>query len=289
MEALGKQVREILVASPFMKEDPLRVFSLAFRYGWETVGTIAARNTLAIPQQYLSSSEELSFISGLELHGLADFRYRCAQEIRRWIFSNPYTSSGHKKVLCSFEGADYIWLGTRGYEHIVTCPSSITTLSYQPVTEFTKLVSFTYPNVRFRRWWVDYFIKLLHRLEVCPTAKTVLVDGNLSESTLVAAAACSGCAVAAFVDLPKFKKSLAQGIIQVIAQVRHAYLEKIVSDPIYEILIHRYLSISISSKERFELLPFSLKTAHRLSFWRILSSGRIFNSRARVQCKSPSQ
>jgi len=217
MEVLGKQVREILVASPFMKKDPLRVFSLALRYGWETVGIIAARNTLAIPQQHLSFSEELSFTTGLELYRLTDFRYRCAKEIRRWIFSylDPY--GGREK----FQEQNYVWTN-RYVTHERSCIQAV--LFYQPATEITELVSFTYEGAR--KWWVNYFIKLLRRLEVCPTAKTVLFDEKLSESALIAAAPCPACAAAAFIDLPKFKKLLAERISQLIAQVRHAYLEK---------------------------------------------------------------
>jgi len=218
MEALGKQVRSILVASPFMRKDPLRVFSLAFRYGWETVGIIAARNTLAIPQQHLSFSEELSFVTGLELYRLTDFRYRCAKEIRRRIFSY-LNSYGGQEI---FQRENYVW--TNYLKHDRNCTEAV--LFYQPTTEITELASFTYEGAR--EWWVNYFIKLLRRLEVCPTAKTVLFDEKLSESALIAAAPCPTCAAAAFIDLPKFKKLLAERISQLIAQVRHPFSNNLV-------------------------------------------------------------
>ena len=223
MEALGKKSREILVASPFMKEDPLRVFSLAFRYGWEAVGTIAAQNTLAIPQRHLRLSEELSYISGLELDHLTDFRYRCAEEIRRWIFHHD--AEWARKQPCgrgykNLEAAEYVWLKSKWeYSHDKSCTEA--TLFFQPATENIERVSFTYTGAR--QWWVNYFTELLRRLEVCPNAKTVLIDKKLSESALVAAARCPRCAAAAFIDLPKFKKFLAEGIIQVIARVRHPF------------------------------------------------------------------
>lgn len=82
VDVVVKQMFQELLDSPIMTEDPLRMFALAFYHGWETVGRVAAKNTLAISISELKFSSELAYISGTEVYKLLQYRFQCISAIR---------------------------------------------------------------------------------------------------------------------------------------------------------------------------------------------------------------
>lgn len=82
VDIVVKQMSQELLDLPIMTEDPFRMFALAFYHGWETVGRIATKNTLAISLSEVKLSSELAYISGTEMYKLLQYRLQCISAIR---------------------------------------------------------------------------------------------------------------------------------------------------------------------------------------------------------------
>ncbi len=78
---------QTVIASPLIKEQPLRVFAVAVANGWKVLGETAARNTLGVPLDGVESDvEELDGISARHLQRLLNYRKRCRETTRiRWM------------------------------------------------------------------------------------------------------------------------------------------------------------------------------------------------------------
>ncbi|KAK0224687.1 hypothetical protein EDD85DRAFT_236755 [Armillaria nabsnona] len=78
---------QTVIASPLIKEQPLRVFAVAVAHGWKVLGETAARNTLGVPLDGVESDvEELDGISARHLQRLLNYRKRCRETTRiRWM------------------------------------------------------------------------------------------------------------------------------------------------------------------------------------------------------------
>ncbi|CAA7269229.1 unnamed protein product [Cyclocybe aegerita] len=88
MDAIMKQLEEMLLASKAIKEEPLRILAIAIQMGWEKVGKLAAKNTLSIPFGRLPFSNELNTITGADIWNLQDYRQSCAHAIHAWFHRN---------------------------------------------------------------------------------------------------------------------------------------------------------------------------------------------------------
>jgi len=221
MEALGKQVREILVESSFMKKDPLRLFSLAFQYGWENVGRVAARNTLALQLQDLPHSNELNSISGGDLWYLNQYRYQCSDAIRKWVSKKDALLLGYERgSACDA----FVWWNSKNSRHTASntnnhC-SQQSYFYYAPSNPFGANQIFINCDTSTSVWWTTYINSLLRYLEFCPSERTIREDSGYAETALTSAARCSFCAASAYKDLPIYKELLAKTISKVIDEVR---------------------------------------------------------------------
>ncbi len=91
--AIGR-FEQIVIASPLIRRQALRLFVLAFQNGWRKLGEAAAKNTLFIPLNKEVAIEELSDIPALQYVILRDYHRKCSdaaqvnpnsQEILFWM------------------------------------------------------------------------------------------------------------------------------------------------------------------------------------------------------------
>ncbi|KAF8635031.1 hypothetical protein AX15_000569 [Amanita polypyramis BW_CC] len=78
MSIVNHKLEKLMVTSPWMRNQPLRVFAMSIRFGWEEAAKVAAQNTLAIPLQDTAYIKELNDITGEDLFQLMTYRFKCA-------------------------------------------------------------------------------------------------------------------------------------------------------------------------------------------------------------------
>jgi len=213
MDAISKEVQEILVASSTIKEDPLRIFAIAVHHGWESVGRAAARSTLALRLQDLPSSNELAIISGMDLYHLTQYRYQCSSAIRKWISQKGAVFLGRQR-----EGLDtFVWWKVNYLQRNNHCMTQ-RIFDYKPSGRGEKAITISCEGLT-SPWWTEYIKSILKELEFCPFEGTIYDDGGCTSEALTGAASCSFCAASAYKDFPVYKELLAKGIAEVIDEV----------------------------------------------------------------------
>ncbi|PFH50253.1 hypothetical protein AMATHDRAFT_4159 [Amanita thiersii Skay4041] len=87
MDVIEGKLKKMLLTSPLIKEDPLRVFSIALHIGsdWDSVAMTAAQNSLSIQLKNLQFSPELGWITGGDLYQFLQWHcrrspYWCSQD-----------------------------------------------------------------------------------------------------------------------------------------------------------------------------------------------------------------
>lgn len=77
MRGLMDRLRNLLVQQSFLDAEPLRVFAIAFRYGFETESHLAARHTLRHPM-FGPYVKELEHIPASAYHKLLQYHRKCS-------------------------------------------------------------------------------------------------------------------------------------------------------------------------------------------------------------------
>ncbi|KAK2462724.1 hypothetical protein APHAL10511_005242 [Amanita phalloides] len=78
MSIVNHKLENLMLSSLWIREQPLRVYALSIRFGWQEAAKAAALNTLAKPLQDTTYVEELQDITGEDLYHLIGYRFRCA-------------------------------------------------------------------------------------------------------------------------------------------------------------------------------------------------------------------
>ncbi|KAJ3495753.1 hypothetical protein NLJ89_g10578 [Agrocybe chaxingu] len=225
MEAVMKELEEMLLMPAVMKQEPLRIFAIAIWRGWERIGMLAAKKTLALPfiLGEFTISKELTLITGSDILHLFEYRQKCVQAICDWFINNNLgyenpklwkPDSGGHSANCMKPG-NTLELGE--YWHL---PG---TLPFFRISDKAELTPFNLSSY-YRRpgWWLDYVGKLLTELYLCPSPSTVL-DDRLSDKAILAATnphlACPTCCTNVHLNLKKFKVEFAKAIEEEISKV----------------------------------------------------------------------
>ncbi|PFH50235.1 hypothetical protein AMATHDRAFT_48050 [Amanita thiersii Skay4041] len=66
-----------LVGSAFLSNEPLSVYAKAITLGWKEIAELTAKETLSQGLQDMTHIEELDYITGMDLHHLIEYRFRC--------------------------------------------------------------------------------------------------------------------------------------------------------------------------------------------------------------------
>ncbi|KAK0500991.1 hypothetical protein EDD18DRAFT_1067383 [Armillaria luteobubalina] len=101
MDRAMRRFVQAVLASPMIREQPLRVYAVAIANGWKMVGEAAARNTLAMPlSQAILDVDELKTITAHHLYLLLDYHARCgkAAQIQTETSPNPWLARRYSSL-----------------------------------------------------------------------------------------------------------------------------------------------------------------------------------------------
>jgi len=202
-DRIEKQLCKKLLVTPTIIEDPLRLFAIAFHFRWDEIGRLAAKNTLSIPRNSLKFSQDLRFLSGIEMFRLGLYRQTCAEAIKTWA-QDP-----ENRILNNDGSRPEVWWTNTG--HAEKCGgskmaspmsrSSWSFRTFQPI------------------WWTQYQAALLLCLQECPRGVTVLEDraSNTDFRTALNCPVCSGSK--AHQHMMEYQTKLAAAVEDVISNV----------------------------------------------------------------------
>lgn len=88
-EGLQERLKPLLISSAFLTADPMRVYSIACRWGFKTEAEIAAPHASAIGISAIACVDDLRYISGLDYHRIAILAQERRELGRGEILSKP--------------------------------------------------------------------------------------------------------------------------------------------------------------------------------------------------------
>ncbi|KAH7890886.1 hypothetical protein F5I97DRAFT_100403 [Phlebopus sp. FC_14] len=190
MEEVEEKLRAALLDPKFLETEPLRIFSIAYRFRFEAEARAAATCLLRTPTAPFHSSP-LKEIDDSDLEKLAIYRSNCAEAVRA-LGRNLATL--HRKQSYAF----YKW-----WTNFCSCPQ-------RPDARY--LMHGTYA----REWWADYLDETIAALQETPCGRAVMQH---VPKALQMATSCPSCQSKAPVHMADFSRSFAQEIDQAIACV----------------------------------------------------------------------
>jgi hypothetical protein len=188
MEGLQRYLRTELISLRFIEAQPLRVFAIAYRYGWDREARMAARYTLRHhmnPAFFL----ELGYISGATYYRLQEYHRMCGEVASSRVTLQP--------ALAEHDDG-WTWITCQ------RCPGTMAS-------------DRDCPDVR--SWWAQWIHKVAEEVRVRPWGEAVK-KWDILKDALRQAEACPNCAKRAREDLEAFSLMLAVEIEKDISLVR---------------------------------------------------------------------
>ncbi|PPQ68058.1 hypothetical protein CVT26_007342 [Gymnopilus dilepis] len=209
MDGVLKYLRGEIISLRFIEAQPLRVFAIAYRYGWDEEARKAARYTLrhSIDTPFFP---ELEFISGATLHKLRDYHRMCGEVASSRALLQPALAEPDDQwtwITC--KRCPQAWNPDRRpsgsiYDFIAT----VTGLDTVDTAKLTDT----------RKWWVDWVRDVAKELRTRPWGETAKKWDLLSKA-VTSAASCPACSKRAREDLEAFSLMLSVAIEKDISSV----------------------------------------------------------------------
>jgi len=188
MDGVLKYLRGQLVLPRFIESQPLRVFAIAYRYGWDLEARKAARYTLRHPMNTPFVSE-LEFISGATFYRLQEYHRMCGEVASSRALLQPALAEWHDV---------WTWIVCK------KCPPAWNDQSKN------------FPDSR--KWWAQWIEDIAGELRTKPWGETVR-KWDLQNKAIRQAAACPNCGHRAREDLEAFSLMLSVEIERDISSV----------------------------------------------------------------------
>ncbi|KAF8202364.1 hypothetical protein BJ912DRAFT_944615 [Pholiota molesta] len=192
MEGIQKYLRAELVLPRFIESQPLRVFAIAYRYGWDLEARKAARYTLRHPITNIAFVSELEFISGATFYRLQEYHRMCGEVASSRALLQPALAEQHDI---------WTWITCK------RCPA---------VWNANSLSNTNYPPAR--KWWTQWIEDIAEELRIKPWGETVR-KWDILKKAQAQAAGCPNCGKRAAEDLEAFSLMLAVEIERDISMV----------------------------------------------------------------------
>lgn len=192
MEGIQKYLRAELVLPRFIESQPLRVFAIAYRYGWDVEARKAARYTLRHPITNIAFVSELEFISGATFYRLQEYHRMCGEVASSHALLQPALAEQHDI---------WTWITCK------RCPA---------VWNANSLSNTNYPPAR--KWWTQWIEDVSKELRMKPWGETVR-KWDILKRAQAQAAGCPNCDKRAAEDLEAFSLMLAVEIERDISMV----------------------------------------------------------------------
>lgn len=177
----------------FAAKEPIRVYAIACRYGWEHEAKIAAKETLSMSLDTLlcSKSKELGDISAYDLQRLCMYHIACRNAISH-LTTPRFIIEG------SWAPWEPLWS-----REACACSHTI-------IRTRTHVESTVYPYYA-KTWWVEYMEQLKKALDSVPSKASTTLPRALA-AAVVKASACPSCSSDALESLMGCAESLASKV-----------------------------------------------------------------------------
>ncbi|KAK0479753.1 hypothetical protein IW261DRAFT_1336564 [Armillaria novae-zelandiae] len=174
MDRAMRRLVQAVLASPMIREQPLRLYAVAVANGWKMVRETAARNTLAMPlSQAISDVDELKIITARHLYRLLDYHARCgkAAQIQTKNSPNP-------------------WL-VRKVSDLVFLQRSVGLPRCRKCRAFPSEVGVTqYDSIHSHSWLEDTYFRLVNAKVLLEPQPCVALDGHIIDESVIASNQC---------------------------------------------------------------------------------------------------
>jgi len=194
MTSILTHLRQELLSAHFLESQPLRVFAVAYRYGWDPEARQAARYTLRQPWSGILFVAELEFISAATFYRLQEYHRMCGEVASSRVLLQPALAE-----------ADDCWTW-------VTCRKCPGT-SQAPTSIF-----FRNPHPDVRRWWAQWIEEVAKEVKKRPWGETVR-KWDLMNRAFDRSGSCAYCGPRARQDLEAFAQVLAVEIEKDVSSV----------------------------------------------------------------------
>ena len=224
MDLTEKRIGKMFLskALSLLDGNPLHIYAVACRYGFEELGRAATRKTLEIPPSRLFPSPELNYITGMDMYKLTQSRYQCVLAIWDWYFlsgtkhffedEGPYGEP--------IEGI-YVWFNLNSHGDGPPCSLKVTELRRQDHDDWDYYPSGDGFDILATPWWSTYFVALMKAIELCPSRRTVFkFSDEAYYKALRDASSCPVCRLYAARHLDSFREYFAKNIDEIVTKVR---------------------------------------------------------------------
>lgn len=209
MEGVLRYLRGELISLRFIESQPLRVFAIAYRYGWDEEARKAARYTLRHPID-TPFFPELEFISGATLHRLRDYHRLCGEVASsRALLQPALVEHDDRWTWITCKRCPQAW-------NLDRRPSGTVYDFLASVTGYDSLETAKLPDTR--KWWVEWIRDVAKELRAKPWGETVR-KWDLLNKAIERAAGCPSCGRQAREDLDAFSLMLSVAIEKDISSV----------------------------------------------------------------------
>ncbi|KAF8347943.1 hypothetical protein F5887DRAFT_915611 [Amanita rubescens] len=118
MTVIEDKLKQQLLASSFLTDDPLRVFAITITLGWGEVVKAAALSTLNSPLEDIPYVDELKQITGADLYWLVQYKFQCVDAACEIVETESIFASQelHKK------GVENSTVKSRTLDKLKICP-----------------------------------------------------------------------------------------------------------------------------------------------------------------------
>ncbi|KAH8105129.1 hypothetical protein BXZ70DRAFT_919486 [Cristinia sonorae] len=173
----------------FAAKEPIRVYAIACRYGWEREAKIAAKETLGMSLDTLlcSTSKELGEITAFDLQRLCMYHIACRKAV-------AHLTSPRFIIESSWRPWEPLWSRE-------TCSCSHTVIKTKTHVESDVLPYYA------KSWWCEYMEELRKALDMVPSKASTNLPRALTMA-VVKASACPTCASDALETLMGCTESL---------------------------------------------------------------------------------
>lgn len=200
MDGIQQYLRTELVSPHFIESQPFRVFSIAYRYGWDPEARKAARYSLR-HQMNVTYFPELEFISGATLYRLQEYHRMCGEVASSRALLQPALAESHDA---------WTW---------VTCRKCPATWDASNNRDYTPV----------RKWWTQWIENVAKELQLKPWGESVR-KWDLLRRAKLQADACPNCRTSAAEDLEMYSQILSVEIEKDISTVRELIFCKLLQD-----------------------------------------------------------
>ena len=167
----------------FLENEPLRVYSIASRYGANDIAVLAAQNTLRYPFLHAAYFSELEMVDGGTIYRVFQFHKQCTAVAERAATDHTWIKGGYMFFDCPKASLGEDGEDNKGLE------IRMTTICTRPSRKYKQGY---FKCVYVHQWWTKFMETTKVALSESAHSETIRDKGRVMEA-LSSASQCSHC------------------------------------------------------------------------------------------------